>query len=97
MTSFTKRKGGRKKKLQEIPEESSIPGKRNALEEFKERCGLGLSQERISSLKLMTLIPMEHNYFVHESAKLLKIRLTQAQVGLEIFYYEFVKNFNRVT
>jgi len=74
------KKAGRKRKSEKTVEKAPSPGKRNVLEEFKEKCGVGLSQERISSLKLMTHIPLEHNYFVHESAKLLKIKLTQAQV-----------------
>ena len=82
-----RKKLDRKRKPKKFEEEGSAvavaaagPGKRSALEEFKEKCGVGLSDEKISSMKLMTLIPREHNYFVHESAKLLKIKLTQAQV-----------------
>jgi len=78
-----KKKPGRKKKNAKDENNSmGNPRGREALEEFRQKCGLDLTEERISSLRSVTQIPLEHNYFVHENAKLLKIKLTQAQVGV---------------
>ena len=77
------KKVGRKRKLassEAVAASTGGPRGREALEDFRQKCGLDLSSEQISTRRLVTQIPNEHNYFVHESAKLLKIKLTQAQV-----------------
>ena len=78
----------RKRKLvsNEAATSTGPPRGREALEEFRQKCGLDLSRQQISARRLLTQIPNEHNYAVHESAKLLKIKLTQAQVLIPLLW-----------
>lgn len=76
----TKKRGRKRKTKNSEAQNLEPPRGKEALEEFRQKYGIfEHPEEVIAAHQLLTQISIEHSYFVHESAKLLKIKLTLAQ------------------